>query len=128
MFSSRLVLYLTSISDMFIWGLLAPVIPVIQSRLGISATESSLISSIYSFISLVMSPILGVASDKFGRKSMLIISAIFSLIGILCMTISNNHFIYYFSRCIPAIFRCGAVITQAYLCEGCKSNEASMHR
>ena len=33
---------------------------------------------------------------------------------------------YYVGRCLPAVFRCGAVITQAYLVEGCTSADASI--
>ena len=125
MLSITSLLYITSASDMFIWGLTAPVIPVAQKRLGITATESSLISSLYSCISLVMAPVLGMASDKIGKQRMLIISTSFSCIGILCLAISNDKVFYYLGRCIPAVFRCGALITQAYLAEGCSSNETS---
>ncbi|WP_181349583.1 MFS transporter [Thalassobacillus sp. CUG 92003] len=65
---------LASIPIMMTLGnsMLIPVLPLIEKEIGITAFQSSLILSIYSFIAILLIPVSGYLSDIFGRKKIIL--------------------------------------------------------
>lgn len=60
-------------------SMLIPVLPMLEEALSITQLQSSLVITIYSIAAIVLIPIAGYLSDKFGRKKIipsLIITAI----------------------------------------------------
>lgn len=62
-------------------SMLIPVLPNIENRINITKFQSSMIITIYSISSIVLIPIAGYLSDKFGRKKIIIPSLIVTGIG-----------------------------------------------
>ncbi|GAA4060591.1 MFS transporter [Amphibacillus indicireducens] len=62
-------------------SMLIPVLPVIETELNISQLQSSLIITIYSIVAILLIPIAGYLSDRFGRKKVIIPSLIITVIG-----------------------------------------------
>ncbi|MFZ5986932.1 MAG: MFS transporter, partial [Bacillota bacterium] len=62
-------------------SMLIPVLPTIEKKANITQFQSSLIITIYSFASILLVPIAGYLSDKFGRKKIIIPSLIITGIG-----------------------------------------------
>lgn len=62
-------------------SMLIPVLPMIEKELDISEFQSSLIITIYSIVAILLIPIAGYLSDKFGRKKVIIPSLIITAIG-----------------------------------------------
>lgn len=76
-----LVVGLAVFIDMFIYGLIVPILPMYATSLGISQTEIGLLFSSYAITLFIATPFLGMISDRIGRKAPLL----FGLIG-LCVT------------------------------------------
>src|SRR5699024_949886 len=78
-------------------SMLIPVLPMMEDELGISPVQSSLIITVYSLIAIVLIPIAGYLSDRFGRKKIivpsLIITAIGGLVSGLAAMLMNESFI-----------------------------------
>src|SRR5699024_106088 len=78
-------------------SMLIPVLPMMENELGISPFQSSLIITVYSLIAIVLIPIAGYLSDRFGRKKIivpsLIITAIGGLVSGLAAMLMNESFI-----------------------------------
>ncbi|MFB4164497.1 MFS transporter [Alteribacillus sp. JSM 102045] len=72
------LLALASIPLMMTLGnsMLIPVLPLIEKEINITAFQSSLIISIYSFIAIILIPVSGYLSDRIGRKKVIIPSLI----------------------------------------------------
>ena len=62
-------------------SMLIPVLPVMESKLGISPFQSSMIITIYSILAIIFIPIAGFLSDHIGRKKVIIPSLAIAAIG-----------------------------------------------
>ncbi|MDD9270543.1 MFS transporter [Paenibacillus sp. GCM10023248] len=62
-------------------SMLIPVLPAIRSKLGISSLQVSLLITIYSGIAIILIPLAGYLSDRFGRKKIIIPSLIITGVG-----------------------------------------------
>ena len=62
-------------------SMLIPVLPILEKKVGISSFQSSLIITSYSIASILLIPIAGYLSDRFGRKMILLPSLILAFIG-----------------------------------------------
>ncbi|HLR14299.1 MAG TPA: MFS transporter [Bacillota bacterium] len=78
-------------------SMLIPVLPMMEKELGISPFQSSLIITVYSLIAIILIPIAGYLSDRFGRKKIivpsLVITAIGGLVSGLAAMFMNESFI-----------------------------------
>lgn len=62
-------------------SMLIPVLPTLEKVLAITQLQSSLIITIYSVVAIILIPIAGYLSDKFGRKKIIIPSLMITAIG-----------------------------------------------
>lgn len=62
-------------------SMLVPVLPQIEKSLGINDLKSSMIITVYSIASIVLIPVAGFLSDKFGRKKVMVPSLIITGTG-----------------------------------------------
>lgn len=62
-------------------SMLLPVLPQISKELGINAFQVSMIITVYGLIAIVMIPIAGYLSDRFGRKKVILPSLILAAAG-----------------------------------------------
>ncbi|WP_018662230.1 MFS transporter [Heyndrickxia acidiproducens] len=62
-------------------SMLIPVLPLMEDKLGISKVQSSYIITFYSIVAIILIPIAGFLSDRYGRKRIIIPSLIVAGIG-----------------------------------------------
>ncbi len=62
-------------------SMLIPVLPQISKKLGISAFQVSLIITVYSIVAILLIPIAGYLSDRFGRKAVMVPCLIIAGLG-----------------------------------------------
>lgn len=62
-------------------SMLIPILPLMESKLTISSLQSSMIITVYSVIAILLIPIAGFLSDRFGRKIVIIPSLVIAGIG-----------------------------------------------
>lgn len=62
-------------------SMLIPILPLLEKELDISKLQSSYIITVYSIVAIVLIPIAGFLSDRFGRKIVIIPSLIITGIG-----------------------------------------------
>ncbi|MCH9644188.1 MAG: MFS transporter [Gammaproteobacteria bacterium] len=65
------VLYLIVFIDMLGFGVIIPLLPFLVSKMGASGLFAASLLSIFSLMQFIFSPILGRLSDKYGRKKIL---------------------------------------------------------
>lgn len=89
-------------------SMLIPVLPVIEKKLAITSFQSSLIITVYSMIAIVLIPIAGYLSDRYGRKKVIIPSLIIAAIGglvsgLAAMFMDQSYYLILVGRFIQGI-------------------------
>lgn len=84
-------------------GLILPLLPFFAENMGANAVVVGLFISTYPFFSILAGPPLGVLSDKYGRKPVLVISIIGSIIGFVMLGIATSLPLLFLSRVIDGV-------------------------
>ena len=94
-------------------SMLIPVLPVMESEIGISPFQSSMIITIYSIVAILLIPLAGFLSDHIGRKKVIIPSLIITAIGGLISAwagwkMDNPYSIILIGRALQGVGAAGA--------------------
>jgi MFS transporter, ACDE family, multidrug resistance protein len=94
-------------------SMLIPVLPVMESKLGISPFQSSMIITVYSILAIIFIPLAGFLSDHIGRKKVIIPSLVLTAIGGLISAwagwkMDNPYWIILMGRALQGIGAAGA--------------------
>jgi MFS transporter, DHA1 family, tetracycline resistance protein len=81
-------IFLIVLSDLLGFGLIIPALPLYAKQLDASYLQIGLVFSIFSLCQLFATPVLGMASDRFGRRPILLFSQIGSAAGYVLLTVA----------------------------------------
>src|SRR5215207_7484239 len=79
------IIFMIIFADLVGFGLIIPLLPFYARQYAASDFQVGLLFAIYSGCQLVASPVLGLMSDRYGRRPVLILSQIGSVIGFLLL-------------------------------------------
>ncbi|HZZ43932.1 MAG TPA: MFS transporter [Tepidisphaeraceae bacterium] len=118
------IIFLIALIDLLGFGIIIPLMPFYAKMYEASALQVTLLFSIYSICQFIASPLLGVISDRYGRRPVLILSQIGSAIGyVLLGAVTQFHWtsatvallLIYTSRIIDGISGGNISTAQAYI-------------
>ena len=112
-----LPIFLIVAVDVLGMTLIMPLLPFYAEHLGASPTQVGLIISTFAFCQLFGGPILGRASDQMGRKPLLIVSQIGTLIGFIILAYANALWLVFLSRVIDGFTAGNLSLAQAYIAD-----------
>lgn len=119
--SSMIFIFITVTLDMIGIGLIIPSLPDVIRRL---VTDTSLTSSyygyfisVYAVMQFIASPLLGVLSDKFGRKPVLLVSLFVAAIDYLIMGFAPTLAILFVGRVIAGLTGANITVAMAYIAD-----------
>lgn len=112
-----LTIFLIVFIDLLGFGIILPLLPYIAERYQASPFTIGVLSATYSFFQLISAPFLGRLSDRFGRKKLLIISQIGSMIGYLILGLAHSLPVLFLARIIDGITGGNISIAQAYIAD-----------
>lgn len=103
--------------DVFGFTLILPLLPFYAKSEPFLASDFTvgLLAASYALCQLVAGPILGRISDRVGRKKVLIVSQIGTLIGFLILGFANTLWLLFLSRIIDGLTAGNLSIAQAYI-------------
>jgi len=110
-----LPIFLIIAADTMGLGILLPLLPFYTVRTGASAVAVGALISTYAFCSFLAAPILGQLSDRYGRKPILILSQIGSLLGYVLFALSNSLWLLFVARTIDGLSAGNMSVAQAYV-------------
>lgn len=95
-------------------SMLIPVLPILEKKIDISSFQSSMIITSYSVAAILLIPVAGYLSDRFGRKIVILPSLILALIGGLISAfaswkLDNPYFMIIIGRILQGIGAAGAM-------------------
>jgi MFS transporter, DHA1 family, tetracycline resistance protein len=113
--SPLLPIFLIVAVDILGYTIILPLLPFYAERLGASPGVIGLLVAVYAVCQLVAGPILGRLSDQFGRKPLLIVSQIGTLIGFLVLAFATTLPVVFLSRIIDGVTAGNLSLAQAYI-------------
>jgi len=114
--SPILILVITVFIDMTGYGIIIPLLPFYVESFQAGPTALGILIASFAVMQFFFSPLIGSASDKFGRKPILLFSLFISLISFTLFSFANSYLILLLSRIIAGIATERAV-AQAYIAD-----------
>lgn len=118
MISSKYLLYINLLLDSICWSILIPSLPGMNNSLGLSTLSVGSITSLVSMLTFFTGIVQGRIADSIGRFKMLRLSLCTQLVGHLLILVAlrwRSSLLFTVARCIPALCKCGMVVSQAVL-------------
>ena len=108
-------IFLIVFIDMLGFGLILPLLPYYAETFGASDTVIGLLVASYAAAQLVGAPILGRLSDRFGRRPILLLSLVGTLLGFMLLGFAKTLFILFAARILDGITGGNISVAQAYI-------------
>jgi len=108
-------IFLIVFIDMLGFGLILPLLPYYAETFGASDTLIGLLVASYAAAQLIGAPILGRLSDRFGRRPVLLISLVGTLLGFLLLGFANTLLILFVARILDGLTGGNISVAQAYI-------------
>ncbi len=103
--------------DLLGYTLMIPLLPAVAERYGASDLKVGALLSVPAFCSVIAAPLWGKASDRIGRKRVLLASQVFSLCGYLLLALSHSLFWIFISRAISGFGAGNLSAVQSYIAD-----------
>ncbi|MBK6831356.1 MAG: MFS transporter [Flavobacteriales bacterium] len=110
-----LILWLTIFIDLLGFTLFIPVMPYFGERVGASEFMVILSSAVFSLLVFLCSPIWGSASDRFGRRPVILASVIISAVSYVVFAHADNVIWLFVSRILTGMGSGNIAAAQAYV-------------
>src|SRR5712692_11601710 len=92
-----------------------PLLPFYAEKLGATPSQVGLLIGVYAACQLFSGPLLGRLSDRMGRKPLLVVSQIGTLIGFLIMAVAPSLWVVFLARVIDGATAGNLSLAQAYI-------------
>ena len=100
-----------------------PLLPFYAEKLGASPSQVGWLVGVYALFQLFSGPLLGRMSDHVGRKPLLIVSQIGTLIGFLVTALAGTLWVVFLGRIIDGATAGNLSLAQAYISDVTKPEE-----
>jgi MFS transporter, DHA1 family, tetracycline resistance protein len=111
------LIFATIFLDLLGVGILVPVIPFLVRRFDSDALTVGLLALSFSFAQFLAAPVLGVLSDRFGRRPVLLLSLLGSAFGYFLFGWAGALWIMFLARLIDGVTGGNISAAQAYIAD-----------
>ncbi|MDA9494581.1 MFS transporter [Bradyrhizobium sp. CCBAU 11361] len=94
-------------------GIILPLLPFYSQRLGATPFLLGALISVYAVCQLVAGPVVGMLSDRYGRRRVLLVSQIGTFIGFVLLALAGNLTLVFVARIIDGLMAAIAAIGAA---------------
>jgi DHA1 family tetracycline resistance protein-like MFS transporter len=109
------IIFVVVLLDIIAFSILLPVLSYYAATFGATPFQIGLVASLYAFCQLVAAPVLARLSDSVGRKPMMIIDVVGSILGLLLLGFASSLWMVFASRVIAGLVAANIPIAQAYI-------------
>lgn len=118
-----LPIFLIVLVDILAFTLVIPLLAIYAEHLGATPLVATLLVSVFAACQLVSGPLLGRLSDRVGRKPLLIVSQIGTLVGLLVMGSANSLWLLFIGRILDGATAGNLSLAQAYIADNTKPED-----
>ena len=112
---SLLPVFLIVLVDVFGMTLVIPLLAIYAETFHATPLQATMLVSVYAACQLVSGPIIGLMSDRVGRKPMLLISQVGTFIGFIVMARAQALWMLYIARVLDGSTAGNLSLAQAYI-------------
>ena len=98
-------------------GIILPLLPFYSQRLGATPFLLGALISAYAVCQLVAGPVVGMLSDHYGRRKVLVVSQIGTFIGFILLALAGNLTLVFLARIIDGLTSGNISVAHAYAAE-----------
>jgi DHA1 family tetracycline resistance protein-like MFS transporter len=110
-----LPIFLIVVVDILGMTIILPLLPFYAERFGASPRDIGFLVATYAACTLVSGPVLGQIADRVGRKPLLLVSQLGTLLGFIVLGAAGSLFMVFVSRAIDGATAGNLSIAQAYV-------------
>jgi DHA1 family tetracycline resistance protein-like MFS transporter len=121
--SPLLPIFLIVLVDIFGLTIIIPLLSIYSEHFGATPLQATLLVSVYALCQLVSAPLLGKASDRFGRKPLLLASQVGTFLGFLLLARATTLWMVYLSRIIDGATAGNISLAQAYISDNTEAKD-----
>jgi predicted MFS family arabinose efflux permease len=111
------VLFLTVFIDLMGFGIVIPLLPIYAERFGATPFAAGALIAVYSLMQLVFAPVWGRASDRVGRRSVLLVTLGGSAVSYLLLAGAGSLGMLFVARILAGIAGANIPVAQAYIAD-----------
>jgi DHA1 family tetracycline resistance protein-like MFS transporter len=109
------VIFIIVFVDVLGFGLILPLLPYYATELGASPTVIGALVASYALAQVIGVPILGRASDIYGRRPILILSIIGTTVGFLILGFASSLWMLFLGRIVDGLTGANFTVAQSYI-------------
>jgi MFS family permease len=98
-------------------GIILPLLPFYSQRLGATPFLIGALISVYAVCQLIAGPVVGMLSDHYGRRKILVVSQIGTCVGFALLAIAGNLTLVFLARIIDGLTSGNISVAHAYAAE-----------
>ena len=98
-------------------GIILPLLPFYSQRLGATPFLVGALVSVYAVCQLVAGPIVGILSDRYGRRKVLLVSQLGTLAGFVLLALAPNLTLVFLARIVDGLTSGNISVAHAYAAE-----------
>jgi MFS transporter, DHA1 family, tetracycline resistance protein len=123
--TSLSIIFVTIFIDLMGFGIIIPLLPGFALKLGMSDFQIGMTVAVFSLMQFLFNPVLGKLSDKLGRRPLILITQLISVVGYVLFSFSNSFLLLFLSRMIAGIGGSNIAVAQAYIADVTTKEERS---
>ena len=112
-----LVIFLTIFVNLVGFGIIIPLLPFYAETFGASPLVVGLLFAVFSLCQLVAAPILGDLSDRYGRRPILIISLIGTVVSFVMLALAQSLTMLFIARIVDGLSGGNISTARAYVAD-----------
>src|SRR5439155_17072463 len=106
------IIFFTVFIDLVGFGIVLPLLPYYAESLGASSFQVGLLSTSYSLMQFLFTPVWGRLSDRYGRRPLILLSLAGSCLGFLVFGLAHDLLLLFAARMVAGV--AGAIIPTTY--------------
>jgi MFS transporter, DHA1 family, tetracycline resistance protein len=112
-----LVIFLTIFVNLVGFGIIVPLLPFYAETFGASPLVIGLLFAVFSLCQLIAAPILGDLSDRYGRRPILIVSLIGTVVSFVMLAVANSLTMLFVARIVDGLSGGNIATARAYVAD-----------
>lgn len=112
-----LVIFLTIFVNLVGFGIIVPLLPFYAERFGASGLTVGLLFGVFSLCQLIASPLLGEASDRYGRRPVLIFSLAGTVVSFVMLAMAQSIAMLFLARIVDGLSGGNISTARAYVAD-----------